>query len=272
MLLSLKQWFLAPLRRVVQAVSLLLLHSSWGPELKSFCLPVMNCHSCALSWFACPIGVYVHYAGYRLFPFLAVGTVLIIGVFLGRFLCGWVCPFGFLQDLLHKIPSPKFRVPRWTAAIKYVVLVVMVFAIPLALGAETPWSFCRFCPTSAIQVTLPAMLTGGAFSMNGFTIAKLVILVGVLTLVVFSSRAFCKVLCPIGALLAPLNYLSFWRVKPIGPACISCKRCDRACPTDAAPAGRMLRSVPPNRAAECVTCHDCRVVCPVRKTSDDEQA
>ena len=125
MLLSLKQWFLAPLRRAVQTVSLLLLHSSWGPELKSFCLPVMNCHSCALSWFACPIGVYVHYAGYRLFPFLAVGTVLIIGVFLGRFLCGWVCPFGFLQDLLHKIPSPKFRLPRWTAAIKYVVLVVM---------------------------------------------------------------------------------------------------------------------------------------------------
>lgn len=44
-------------RRAVQFGSLLLLHSSWGAEAKWLCLPVLNCHSCQLAWFACPIGV-----------------------------------------------------------------------------------------------------------------------------------------------------------------------------------------------------------------------
>jgi polyferredoxin len=255
-------------RRIVQTISLVFLHSSWGPELKWLCNPVLSCHSCILSWFACPIGVFVHYSGYHVFPFLAVGTLLLFGVLFGRLLCGWMCPFGFLQDLLHKIPGRKFTLPKWTNNIKYVVLVVMVFIIPFLLGAETAYSFCRVCPASALQVTLPSLVGGGFQSISVSTVVKLAILVAVLVLVIFSSRAFCKVLCPIGALMAPLNFLSFWIVKP-PKNCISCEKCDKVCPTDVVPSSRIAEGIPANRTLDCVVCHDCQPPCP-KKNGDSE--
>ena len=244
----------------------MLLHSSWGPELKWLCNPVLSCHSCVLSWFACPIGVFVHYSGYHVFPYLAVGTVLLFGVLFGRLLCGWVCPFGFLQDLLHKIPGRKFALPRWTNNIKYLVLIGMVFLLPFLLGEQTAYSFCRVCPASALQVTVPGLITAGFQSIGVATVVKLAILVAVLVLVTFSSRAFCKTLCPIGALMAPLNFLSFWIVKP-PRNCTSCEKCDQACPTDVSPSSRISEGIPPNRTLDCVVCHDCQPLCPPKSES-----
>jgi polyferredoxin len=261
-------------RRIVQFISFLGLHSAWVGELKWLCNPVLSCHSCALAWFACPIGVFVHYSGYRIFPFFAIGTVLLVAVLMGRLLCGWVCPFGFLQDLLHKIPSPKFRLPKRAEWVKYGILVLGVFAMPFFFGELTRWSFCRFCPASALQVTVPGLVAGGV-SFSVWTGVKLALLAAVLLLAVMSSRSFCKMLCPIGAFLAPLNHVSFWRVRPPTDACISCGRCDKACPTDVAPMQRIREHVPPSRNADCVVCHGCQPVCPVgrgkRESSPGEE-
>ena len=244
--------------------SLLALHSSfWGLQFKAFCNPVLSCHSCALSWFACPIGVLVHYAGYRVFPLLAAGTLLLAGVLIGRLLCGWVCPFGYLQDLLHKLPTRKLKLPAWTNRIKYVVLVLMVFALPFWLGESTRLSFCRICPAAAIQVTLPAMLRPEGMAIGIETLVKLFLLAGVLILAVFSSRSFCRVLCPIGALLAPANHVSLWAVRTVKGRCISCAACDRVCPTDVQPSERLDRGVDANRHLDCVVCHDCTNGCKV---------
>ena len=210
-----KSIFSPVLRRIVQAASLVALNSSWASgQAKWLCVPVMNCHSCALAWFACPIGVFIHYAGYRVFPFLALGTFLLAGVLLGRFLCGWVCPMGFLQDLLHKIPGRKIELPAWTASIKYVLLALTVVALPFFLGADTQWSFCRGCPVSAMQATIPGLLGGDGGGLPTRTIVKLAILAAVLLLAVLNRRVYCRVLCPIGAGLAIFNHFSFWRVKP----------------------------------------------------------
>jgi ferredoxin-type protein NapH len=247
-------------RRWVQSLSLLLLHSSWGPEFKWLCNPVLSCHSCALAWFACPVGIYIHYSGYHAFPFLAVGSVLLIGTLIGRLLCGWVCPFGFLQELLHKIPTRKFTLPPWTSYIKYVVLLLSVFLLPFFLGESTWWSFCRICPSSALQVTVPNLLLGGSFTFG--TGLKLGVLAATLLLVVVAKRGFCKTLCPIGALLAPLNYLSFWRVKVPKDECLACRKCDKVCPTSVTPSERIEQRVPANRALDCVVCHQCQPTCP----------
>lgn len=257
-------------RRTIQTLALILLHSSWGPQLKWLCAPVLSCHSCPLSWFACPIGVLVHFSGYQVFPYLALGTVLLVGVVFGRLLCGWVCPFGFLQDLLFKIRSPKIFLPRWTEKTKYLVLVLMVFLLPFMLGEQTRFSFCRICPASALQVTIPNLITGGFETVSAATVVKLGILVGVLALVVFSSRAFCKVFCPMGALLSPLNFASFWTVKVPTDNCISCKECSRVCPTHASPDSRIVEGTTPNRALECIVCHDCQPVCPEKGDKGDE--
>lgn len=247
-------------RRIVQVGSAIALHCSWGPEAKWLCNPVLSCHSCALSWFACPIGVFIHYAGYRVIPVLALGMVLLVGVLFGRLLCGWVCPFGLLQDLLYKIRSPKFRLPRWTSWIKYVVLVVSVLLLPFFLGESTRLSFCRFCPASALQVTIPDMLMGGGTVSMGMII-KLALLVAVLAVAVLSSRSFCKTLCPIGAMMAPMNYISFWKVKPPAKGCITCRLCDKICPANDIPSARLSRGTPANRAGECVVCHECQSAC-----------
>lgn len=254
-------------RRAVQFGSLLLLHSSWGAEAKWLCLPVLNCHSCQLAWFACPIGVLVHYAGLHVFPFLAVGTVLLLGVLGGRILCGWVCPFGFLQDLLHKLPGPKFRLPAWTSWIKYAVLVVTVLLLPFILGAATLASFCRFCPASALQVTAPRLVGSGAAALSAMTVVKLAVLVLVLLAATMSSRAFCRVLCPIGAMLAPFNYLSLWKIRPPTEHCRQCAACREACPEGGRPGDRIAAGVAPNRALDCIVCHECQKACPETNTS-----
>jgi polyferredoxin len=224
-------------------------------------MPVMNCHSCALAWFGCPIGVLIHFAGFRVFPFLVLGTLLLIGALIGRMLCGWVCPMGLLQDLLYRLPGRKITLPRWTNGIKYLFLGIMVVLLPFLWGENTLASFCRICPTSALQVTLPGFFTGAVKSVSAMTILRLAVLAGVLGLAVVSSRSFCRVMCPIGALMAPLNYLSFWKVKPNPKACTSCEACDRACPTDIKPSIRLKKGLPANRDLDCLLCHDCTTRC-----------
>jgi polyferredoxin len=221
---------------------------------------VLSCHSCVLAWFACPIGVFVHYSGYHVFPFLAVGSVLLLGVLVGRLLCGWVCPFGFLQDLLHRIPTRKLRLPQWCSYVKYFVLLLMVFLFPYLWGEESRLVFCRYCPASALQVSLPYLLGGGSVSLG--TAIKLGIAGALLFTVVFVERGFCRLLCPIGALLAPLNKLSFWIVEIPSPDCLSCASCDEVCPTHVRPSERIEQGTPANRALDCVVCHECQVACP----------
>ncbi len=265
-----KSIFSPVLRRIVQATSFAALNSSLaGGQAKWLCLPVMNCHSCSLAWFACPIGVFIHYAGYRVFPFLALGTLLLAGVLLGRFLCGWVCPMGFLQDLLYKIPGRKIALPGWTRYIKYMLLAVTVVLLPFWLGEETMWSYCRGCPVSAMQATIPNLFEGGGWPLPMRTIVKLALLAMVLLLVVVSRRGFCRTLCPIGAALAPFNHFSFWRVKPV-EGCVGCKKCDSACPTQCGPSPEMIVRQAPSRQAECVVCGDCRDGCPVRRKSPNK--
>ena len=259
-------------RRNVQFVSLLLLHSSWGPEFKWLCNPVLSCHSCVLAWFACPIGVFVHYGGWHLFPYFALGTVLLLGVLIGRLLCGWVCPFGLVQDLLYKLPTPKFDLPSWTGYIKYGLLGVTVVLLPFFLGEQTMLSFCRYCPASALQVTVPNIVSNGWRDVGVATGVKLGILVFVLVLAILSTRSFCKAFCPIGALLAPLNYISFWKIRVPVQNCAGCRKCNDVCPQHGAPMSRMAQGIAPNRAGECIVCYECQTICPAPATETSRSA
>lgn len=107
---------------------------SFGVDQRQLCSYGFNCHGCSLATTTCPIGVFAFGSAVRALPRLALAMVLAVGVVLGRLVCGYACPFGLLQDLLHRIPTPKLRLPRFLRYGKYVALALMVFLLPYIFG------------------------------------------------------------------------------------------------------------------------------------------
>jgi polyferredoxin len=129
-------------------------------------------------------------------------------------------------------------------------------------------SFCRICPAAALQVTVPGLIGNSIKTLSWPVIMRMSVLVGVILLAVYSRRSFCKAFCPIGALLAPLNYLSFWKISVPVENCLACGKCNRACPMNGAPAERMATHTPPNRLGDCIVCHECQQACPRPKKKE----
>ena len=109
-----------------------------GPG-KFICLPGLNCYSCPGALGSCPIGSLQAVIGSRSyrFSFYIAGFLLLFGALFGRLVCGWLCPFGLVQDLLYKIPFVKKlrRLPgdRWLKYLKYVILAGFVIVLPLTV-------------------------------------------------------------------------------------------------------------------------------------------
>ena len=102
---------------------------------KYVCVPGLNCYSCPGAAGACPVGAFQAVIGSSKFRFsyYITGILILFGVLLGRFICGFLCPFGWFQELLHKIPSPKLSTKKLKPLryLKYAVLLVMVVLLPL---------------------------------------------------------------------------------------------------------------------------------------------
>ncbi|MBO4626969.1 MAG: 4Fe-4S binding protein [Lachnospiraceae bacterium] len=226
-------------------------------SLKGVCTPGLNCYSCPGAVAACPLGslqTALVNSRYR-FPYYILGTLLLMGLFLGRFICGFLCPFGLLQDLLHKLPSPKIKKGRVTRAlsyVKYVLLAVFVIAIPLFKFAP---GFCKYiCPAGTFEAGLPLTfknkflrsLTGTLFSW------KVLLLTLIAVLCVICFRAFCRFLCPLGAIYSFFNPVSVFGIRVDPVRCTDCDACVHACPMD-------IKKV---RDRECIQCGRCISSCP----------
>lgn len=224
-----------------------------------FCFPVLNCHSCPISVFACPMGVIGQFAAVGIVPLTVIGTLVLAGVFVGRFLCGWACPFGFLQELLYKIPYVKFRIPPWTRFIKYGVFVGLVVFVPIAFSPNFSLYFCRVCPMGTIESAIPWAVINGTTDPASLSV-RLFVLFTIVILALGHRRFFCKVLCPIGACLAMCNHLAavFPRRQE---SCSECKLCNRVCPMTTGHR-KLMFGVYEKRPAECISCLECQKRCP----------
>ncbi len=230
---------------------------------KNFCNPGINCYSCPAAGLACPIGAMQAVSGSPRFgiSFYVLGFVLALGVVLGRAVCGYLCPFGFIQELVHKIPSPKKRIPKPLTYIKYILLLIFVILFPILMtdkyGIGAP-AFCQYiCPAGTLEGGLPLLLTHPDLrrQAGGIFFLKAGILVGTIAGCVFICRFFCKTMCPLGAIYGLLNKISFYRIRIQKPRCISCGKCRDICPMDIDPVGH------PD-SAECIRCGRCAASCP----------
>ena len=232
---------------------------------KSICVPVLNCYSCPGALGACPIGSLQTVVGARTVPFYVLGTLMLFGVVLGRAVCGLLCPFGLVQDLLHKIPLKKITLPRrvdralrW---LKYLVLALLVLLLPALVAVQkgvAPPFFCEFlCPAGTLGGALPLMATNP--SLRALASALFGWKFAVLVLIVFASilipRPFCRYLCPLGAFYSFFNGVSFYNITLDEARCTSCGRCVQVCPM-----GVDVRESP--NSAECIRCGKCSAACP----------
>lgn len=234
---------------------------------KQFCVPGLNCYSCPGATFSCPIGSLMATLNARQFhfAFYIVGFLMFFGSLFGRFVCGFLCPFGLVQDLLYKIPFPFKRknMPGHKALkwLKYVVLVVVVFLmgslISDATGLGQPW-FCEYiCPSGTLIAGIPLVaMNEGLQAAAGFRFAlKLAILIVILLLSVVYYRPFCKYLCPLGALYGLFNPVAFYRFEVDKEKCVGCGACQKACRMD------IPVYLKPN-SLDCIRCGNCKRACP----------
>jgi ferredoxin-type protein NapH len=249
---------LARWRVWVQSAFLLAWLDPWMLRMHTVCSPVFHCYSCPLATFACPIGVLANFSALHVIPFIALGTLALVGAVFGSLVCGWACPFGFLQDLVARVPTPKFTLPLWTGWLRYVVLAAFVIVIPYLWGEANQFFICRLCPAGAIEAALPntvqASIAKGAIDWP----TKLKISIMVLTLVAmfFTWRPWCTLFCPLGAIYGLLNHFSFFFLRFHQDQCGQCVKCRSLCKRGGSPE----RDLDSSYCVRCMECAKCSAV------------
>ena len=233
-------------------------------RLKMACTPGLNCYSCPAAVFSCPIGaMQLFFAGVRhSISLFVTGFLVSVGVVFGRFICGYVCPMGLIQDLIYRIKTPKRRVRfRYIRYLKYLVLIIFVVLLPMLVlhelsGFGEPW-FCKYiCPSGTIFGAIPLLAVNGFLrDLAGvLLIVKLSIVTALLAASLFIYRPFCRLLCPLGAIYALFNRIAFIKMRCDKEKCTSCNKCAQACQLVLEPAKQ------PN-SPECVRCGTCKAAC-----------
>lgn len=259
-------------RRIIQLYAALLFNANlkgfisgniYQGKSKIMCAPGINCYSCPGAIAACPLGsLQGSFSADKSTLFYVGGILLLYALLLGRWICGWLCPFGFIQDLLHKIKTPKLKkgpVTRILSFFKYVVLVFFVFIVPIIYAfRDTPLpAFCKYiCPAGTLEGGLGLLsnkVNEGYLSMLGplFT-WKFILMVSILVGCIFIFRLFCRFICPLGAFYGLFNKISLFGVKVEPHKCTGCGKCVNYCKLDVHSVGDQ----------ECISCGKCMEVCP----------
>lgn len=257
------------LRRIVQVAAAILVNSAFflgqtSPSglyqggLKQLCSPGLNCYSCPYSVAACPLGSIQHFIAYGTYHFsLYVGGFLILaGVFFGRFICGWICPFGLLQDLIFKIKSPKFTLPPVSRHFRWAALVVLVLLLPLLTKDQ---AYCRYlCPAGTLEGGVPFGIFSSRIraAIGGIFYFKFILMAFFLIGSIRFFRFFCRTACPLGLIYGWFNRISLLGLKFDPECCNDCGICGDVCPVDLKPEkGEFLSSA-------CIRCLKCQKACP----------
>ena len=270
--------FIPSKRRLMQLYLGLLLNANlkgfisgriYTGKTKIVCAPGINCYSCPGAVGACPLGsLQGSFSKNHSAVFYVCGILLLYAIMFGRMICGWICPFGLVQDLLHKVPSPKVKkspVTRVLSLLKYAILVLFVFVVPIAYGLrhEALPAFCKYiCPAGTLEGGMT--LTSNWFVQHSYLWMlgplftwKFLLMVSILVGCIFIFRLFCRFICPLGALYGLFNKFSVFGIKVDDHKCTNCGLCTAHCKVDIKTVGDR----------ECISCGDCISVCPSKAIS-----
>ena len=229
---------------------------------KIVCAPGLNCYSCPAAIGACPIGSLQSALSAKKpsFPFYVLGMLLLFGLAAGRWICGWLCPFGWVQDLVYKIPFFKkirtFRGDRYLRLIKYAVLAILVILLPL-IDSLVPY-FCKYlCPSGTLFGAVPLTLSNAGLraQIGPLFWWKIGVLIAILLLSLLLSRPFCRYLCPLGAIYGLMNRIALLGLRSEPDKCVHCGKCEPVCPMGIDPKTQFDSS-------ECIRCGRCSRACP----------
>lgn len=261
-------------RRIIQVYAALLTNANikgfvtgriYRGGTKNLCTPGLNCYSCPGAVAACPLGALQNALAKSntSTPYFILGILGILGLMFGRTICGFFCPVGLGQELLHKIKTPKLKKSRYTRVLsyfKYVLLAVLVIAIPIIYQGIP--AFCKFvCPAGTFGgagALLANPNNADYFDMLGYLFSwKFVLLVVFVVGSIFIYRFFCRFFCPLGAIYGFFNKIALIGVKLDKEKCIECGLCLQTCQMDIKHVGDH----------ECINCGACISVCPTKAIS-----
>lgn len=243
--------------------------------LKRICGPGLNCYSCPAALFSCPLGAIQQIMiSVRLLPpaylshvfFYLLAQILLFSLFLGRFICGWLCPFGFFQELLYKVPFYKrkiylpYRIERYT---KHFFLISFVFLFPALFTKEIGYGilwFCKYlCPAGSLEAGYFNLLINPSLKnkIGSIFVLKSILLILILIFCLMEIRFFCKNLCPLGLIYGIFNRFSFLKLRWDEKSCSRCTLCEKICPMD-------LKIPKDLNSVECIRCLSCLELCPTK--------
>lgn len=242
------------LRLLIQLLSLVILNLGFISVLETGAVcPAFYCYGCPSAAFACPIGAFQTFAAAKMVPYYAIGSIGIFSLSLGRFWCGWVCPFGTLQDLIIRLRHRRdfIHLPPlpW---LKYLSFGGIMLAAWLA--AET--LFCKVCPSGSLFAAIPHRFVSPEFEFDTFFYVHLITLGVSLFLFILIGQFWCRYLCPLGAIFGCFNRISLLRVNPDMARCNNCQACLNNCPANFSE----IRDI--GCSSDCIQCGKCIADCP----------
>ena len=256
-------------RHLIQFISMLVYNAdvrNWfngsisHAATKNICVPGLNCYSCPGALASCPLGSLQNSIANGRFPFFVTGFLMLTGTLLGRAVCAFLCPVGFIQELLYKIPTKKVpktktlvSISRGASIAKYMCLFLLCIVAPLILvfrdGIGSPLFCSWICPGGTVGAGWPlTILNSSLRKAIGFLFSwKTVIAVVLIIASVFVFRPFCKYLCPLGAIYSFFNKVAVFGIKVDEKKCCHCNACTHHCKMNALKVNDR----------ECIRCGEC---------------
>ena len=258
------------------------------PSNGSFTLPIEQGLANPFSNISSGYNAIEFYISNSLVPFLVAGTFFLIGILVGRSTCSWVCPFGFIQELMSTVPQTKIKPVKQTeellSNIPYVIILISLglsvlvglnrMSVPLStpIGSFSNGAYTELDPYQILISVIPSRIINGTFPVLGQDVAaffgqdpflwvQIFWLLIILLMNIWVPQVFCRYICPTGLILGHLNEFCFFGLKRDPVRCLKddCKICEDVCPMNIPILKLSYEKI---KHRKCIYCLKCIEKCP----------